>query len=461
MDNKFELVSNSLDEMATMSEAIADIACRLSTDKINLSDGSYSANRALDDINNAKIKLKPSSRLLNLSAGNQGADGGLGVGPTTLDIFNELIQDVSPENDVLENSPFNTMLPVKTVNAVRGQQDIYESNYGWARPSNGVLGAMNPVPLLESTGQTWTGYGYNAISYIEGLDLIRFRELGSNNLTDLGTMQKMALQRLLLVEQVKTSAELVRTESLMKGSFTYNNVVDGTGLLDSQVYVASQSLGSYSATTNRITVNSGMTNNVLKELGMMLVGIQNMGIKISHVVIPNTVYLALFQSPPIDARTVYMSATSPHDVQGMRSDLFETTNIPTLAGVKLVSDDRAIKISSGTTTVLNTRPILYGETVDTASFRAIVIVEPSSTSGGVARTGNLGFFPNVYNRGGSPMGGQIESVGYNGNISLIEQDLSPMNWQNQRIQMMATTCIAPMIYLPNTIFVFDFNITID
>jgi hypothetical protein len=301
-----------------------------------------------------------------------------------------------------------------------------------------------------------TGYSYNAMSRVEGYELIKYRELGSSNLTDVGTMQKIALQKILLVEQVKTAIELVRTESLTKGSFTYGDVTIGSGLPNTNVFVASQSLGSYSTSKNVITVNGSASNNILKELGNALVGIQNMGIKIKGVLCPNTVYSAIFQSPKVDEKTVYMTATSPHDIQGMRADLFENSNIPILKGIPLIADDRSIKISSGVTTTLNTRPIMYGETVDTTSFRMLILTEPSNGGGGVSRLGNTGFFPNVYNRPGiTPAGGQIQNMGYNGNISFITQDLSVSNVQNQAIQMIASTCFAPMVYLPNGLFVFD------
>jgi hypothetical protein len=220
-------------------------------------------------------------------------------------------------------------------------------------------------------------------------------------------------------------------------------------------------LGTYSRGSNSITVNNSATNNILKELGNALVGIQNMGIKIKGVLCPNTVYSAIFQSPQVDAKTLYMTATSPHDVQGMRADLFENSNIPILKGIPLIADDRSIKISSGVTTRLNTRPIMYGETVDTTSFRMLILTEPSNGGGGVSRLGNTGFFPNVYNRSGiTPVGGQIQNMGYNNSISFVTQDLSVSNWQNQAIQMIASACFAPMIYLPNGLCVFDPNINV-
>jgi hypothetical protein len=441
-----------------MAEGIAEVASRIAKDKINLGDGSLSAKHAMDDLKHANIKLKANSKLVtsNLSAGNSGADQDTGVGVTTLEIMNELIQDYSPEHDVLEKSPLNSMLPLKQINAVRAQQDIYESNYGWARPSDGVFGAINPVPLLEASGKLFTGYGYNAMSSIEGYELIKYRELGSSNLTDLGTMQKIALQKILLAEQVKTSVELVRSESLTKGSFVYGDVTIGTGIPNTNVFTASQSLGTYSRASNVITVNASATNNILKELGAALVGIQNMGVKITGVLCTNTVYSAIFQSPTVDAKTLYMTATSPHDIQGMRADLFENTNIPVLKGIPLIADDRAIKIASGITTTLNTRPIMYGETVDATSFRMLILTESSTGGGGTSRLGSMGFFPNVYDRPGmNPAGGQKETMGYQGSISLVTQDLSQFNWTNQRIQMIASSCFAPMFYLPNGLFVFD------
>lgn len=460
--NNFEVLDKNND-FERVAEGIVEVASRISKDKINLGDGSSSAQHARDDLKSANIKLKPNSKLVTakLSAGNVGATENTGVGVTTLEIMNELIQDYSPEHDVLENSPLNSMLPLKQINAVRAQQDIYNSNYGWARPTDGVFGAINPVPLLGADGKVFTGYGYSAMSTIEGDELFKYRELGSSNLTDLGLMQKIALQKILLAEQVKTSVELVRSESLTKGSFVYGDVTIGTGIPTENIGVASQSLGSYSRSNNKITVNAGATNNILKELGAYLVGIQNMGVKIVGVLCPNTVYSAIFQSPAVDAKTLYMTATSPHDIQGMRSDLFENTNIPILKNIPLIADDRAIKISEGITTPLNTRPIMYGEKVDASSFRMLILTESSTGGGGTARLGSMGFFPNVYDRPGTnPSGGQKESMGYKGSISLVTQDLSQFNILNQRLQMVATSCFGPMIYLPNGLFVFDPDISL-
>lgn len=438
------------------AEAVAEIACRIATDQINLSDGSHSANVAMDDMRRANIKLRSSSSILNLSNGNAGADGVAGVGPNTLQIFNELIQDVSPGVDLIEGSPYNSMLPFRTVDAMVGQQDIIDSNYGWAEASNGVDGAMNPVPLLGTNSKTYTGYLYNAYSYIAGNDLIKWRELGSSNLTDRGLMQRLALQQILLTQQVKASVELVRTEAIMKGSFTFKDSVISSGFDSSQVTVASQSLGSYSVANNVITINPAITSNLIKEIGIFLVGIQNMGIKIKEFIIPNTIFNALFNTPAVEAKTVYMSAVSSNDVGGIRDNLFRITTIPSLQSVAITSDDRSIKTVAGKTTTKNTRPVMYGETITTSSFRGIVVTEQS----GMSRVGSMGFFPNVYTRGANVVGGNVESMAYNGNIALITQDMAPGNFQNQRIQMMATTCISPMFYLPNTVFLFDFGVTL-
>lgn len=443
--------ANSLDIAERQAEVLTDAVLRWVKD--GASESLTAKQKVLKEFQDGGIRLRGNSPLLQLSNGNAGQGDGR-VGVNTFQVWNELIQDFAPKFDESE-SPLNIMLPFRTVETVTAQQDIISSNYGWAKPSNGVGGAMNAVPLLDVSGREFEGYMYDAISFIGGQALVALRELGSSDTKLRGYLQRISFQQILLMQQVMTAIELMRTEVLFKGSFAYKDSTVSTPIPSANVYTASQSLGTYSRGTNTLTQNPSLTVNLLIEIGLVATQLLNEGLDLAGIVIPNTIYQAIMNSPAITSQTIYTSMNSNNSVQGIRDNLFRLTNIPALQNLDIIVDNRAIKTDANKTNKTNTRPLLYGSDVTTSSFRALFLTRPKDMS----RTGYLGFFPNVYNRG-TPQGGTAQRAGYGGAISLITQDMSQFNWQNQEIQMLATTCVGPMVSLENSINVFDFNVTV-
>lgn len=450
------LVQFKGDDAAAILEAniLADATMRW------LKDGGTpaTASKILKDFESQHIKLSSASRLLSLSDGNAGANGQGGVvGKNTFQVLEGLIQDYSPTFDIAL-SPYNTMLPFRTVDSVTAQQDIFESNYGWAREGNQAGGIINEVPLLEATGRRFSGYMFTAISYIAGEALIALREMGSSDTRVRGLVQRVALQQILLMKQVIATIELTRAETLIKGSFLFKGDTISTPLLTPNIHYASDSLGTYSRATNTLTPSPTTTANFINEIARVATKVQGSGITIKEIIIPAPIYQAIFQSPVISASTVYMSAVSSNDAQGVRDNLFRLSNIPSLKNIDLVSDDRWIKFEQGETTTLNTRPLAYGKEVDTSSFRALFITEPN----GLSVTGYMGMFPNIYARAGSgvsPVNATIETD-YGNGVTMVTQDMSQFNWQNQQMQMFASSVIAPMVSLNNSIHVFDFRVNV-
>ncbi len=383
------------------------------------------------------------------------------IGINTFEISNQLIQDASPENSI-ENSPLNMMLPFKTIDSVQYQQDIMSSFWGWADGDSGPFGAANIVPLLETTSNSYKGFLTREMSFLEGYDLIALREVGVSDTERRGAMQKLNYGMLNLLQRAGTGLELNRIEMLLKGSWTYNESSLPTPLIISgqipagNVGVLSQSLGAYVTSTNVFTPNAALTVNPLVQLGEYLTNIKNMGLDIEKIVMDNISYGAIFNSPAVASQTQYVTMNSDNNVMGVRANLFRITTIPALQDVPIEVDNRAVKINSATTTTANTRPIWWGKTVTTSSFRALIVIRPK----GLTRVGDFGWFPNLYARTTQIGGGTRSMGGYGGGIVMVNQDLSVQDITNQKIQLLAASASAPMIYLPNIIFTFDWNVTV-
>lgn len=383
------------------------------------------------------------------------------IGINTFEISNQLIQDASPEN-AMENSPINIMLPNKTIDAVQYQQDILSSNWGWADGDNGVNGASNAVSLLETQSNSWKGFTTREMSFMSGQDLINLRAVGTSDTERQGAMQKLNYGMLNLLQRASTGLEMNRLESLIKGSWTYkegslpDDLIISSQIPAGNVTTLTQSLGAYNSTTNVFTPNAGMTVNPLVQLGQMLTTIKNMGLDIEKIVMDNISYGAIFNSTAVASQTQYVTMNSNNDVMGVRANLFKITTIPALQDVPIEVDNRAVKINSAATTRSNTRPLWWGKTVTTSSFRALVVVKPK----GLTRVGDFGFFPNIYARTTQIGGGTRSMGGYGGGVVMVTQDLSQFDVTNQKIQILAASASAPIIYLPNLVFTFDLNVTI-
>ncbi len=383
------------------------------------------------------------------------------IGTNTFEISNELIQDISPEN-AIENSPYNIMLPFKTINAQNFQQEIMGSNYGYADGGSTVNGAHNIVPLLESTSNQWEGFPIDETSYLEGTDLIALREIGTSNTESRGALQKLNYGRLNLLQRAGTGLEFNRIESLTKGSWTwFNSSLNADVVISSQipagnVTTLSQNLGTYTVATNTFVPNAGMTVNALKQLGQTLTTIKNIGWSIDKIVVDNITYGAVFSSSAVESQTQYVSTHSDNNVMDVRKNLFRITTIPALQGIDIEVDNRAFKMDANRASRTNTRPLMWGKTVTSSSFRALIVVRPT----GQSRIGNFGFFPNTYARTSQVVGGSKAINGYGGGIVLVEQDLSVSNILNQKIQMVAASNSASLISLPSGVFTFDFNVII-
>jgi hypothetical protein len=404
------------------------------------------------------------TKLASLSASN--STNNSNIGQNTFEISNQLIQDISPELKLAE-SPFDTMMPYKNINAVEYQQDILQSNYGVAQSANGVKGANNVVPFLTSNGVKFEGRDYVEQSFISGRDLIALREYGSSDTTAKGEMLRRTYQRLLLLARQETGIELNRIDMIRQGSIHYGNqesyATINAGIPLQNLGQLSQSLGSYDNATNKFTPNINLTTNVLVELGNFLTPIRNAGLKIKSIVMDNICYNAIFNSAPIQAKTLYTSAVSSNNVMQIRDNLFRLTTIPDLQGVPLEVYSGSWKLNSDITTTKNTRPLMWGlgepgtNNITSTSFRAVVVVEQS----GLSRIGELGFFPNQYMRNTAVAGGQKEIASYGGGgIVLMEQDLSVLDITNQTIQMLSASTYSPMVYQSHLLYPFDFNVPV-
>lgn len=383
------------------------------------------------------------------------------IGTNTFEISNELIQDISPEN-AIENSPYDLMLPFKTINAQNYQQEILGSNYGYADGGSTVNGAHNVVPLLESTSNQWVGFPIDETSYLEGTDLIALREIGTSNTESRGALQKLNYGRLNLLQRAGTGLEFNRIESLTKGSWTwFNSSMNANVIISSQipagnVSILTDHLGTYTVSTNTFVPNAGLTINPLIQLGQTLTTIKNIGWSIEKIVMDNISYAAIFSCSAVTSQTQYVTMNSDNDVMGVRRNLFRITTIPALQGVDIEVDNRAFKVDANRATRANTRPLMWGKTVTASSFRALIVVRPT----GMSRIGNFGFFPNTYARTSQVAGGSKAINGFGGGIVLVEQDLSVSNILNQKIQMVAASNSASLISLPTGVFTFDFNVVI-
>lgn len=455
MDNKDNMIlfDHNEGQAKDLAEKATEGAMRLYKDVISLSDGEQrlkAFTRTVDVLSKDGFEISSDSPLMQLAAPGNASGGNSFVGQNTFEIANQLVQDVSPDNDI-QSSPFNDMLPFRTSNTVEVQQDVYSSNYGWAGDSQGVGSVGNVVPLLEVGGDTFTGYMLDNESYVSGNALIALREAGTSDTARRGLTQRLTMQQILLTMRLLNSAELMRIESINKGSFTFNGVPVSTQVPIENIQSATQSLGTYYKATNLLVPNAAATINFLKELGLFLTRIVNTGNKITKIIVENITYGAIFTTAAVEAQTRFMAANSNNTVGGIRNNAFHINTIPALQGIPIVIDNGTIKLTSEKTSLKNTRPIMWGKEVTSSSFRLIVCCAPT----GLSKIGDMQFFPNVVARSASTAQGVMNSAMGPDGICMITQDLATFNVKNQQIMMYGSTCCAPTIYNPNMIFMFD------
>lgn len=399
----------------------------------------------------SKMVKTASGTLVSLSAPNDSS-----IGIDTFAISNELIQDFNPATNINE-SPLNSMLPYKSSASVQLQQDNMQAFWGYAGSGTAVGGTQPIVELLQVTSNSFKGYPISETSYLQGNDLIALREAGSSDTAKRGAQQRLNYGMLNLINRASTGLEMNRIESAVKGTWTWNSdgqdYVISSGIPGSNVGVLSGSLGTYSLSTNRLVNNPAYTGNPLQELGKYITYVRNMGMDIEKIVVDNVTYSAIFNCTAVTDKVVYISNNSNNNVMDIRRNLFQITTIPMLQGVNIEVDNRAWKTDTNPTSTLNTRPLWWGKTVTSSSFRALVVVKQN----GISRIGNFGFFPNVYARQGlaTPVGGT------DGGIVALQQDLAQYNFLEQKIQIAVFSNSAPMYYLPNGVFVFDFGVTVE
>lgn len=396
---------------------------------------------------------KQSISLSSPDASNQ-AQGG--IGQDTYAISSALIQQMAPEAN-LKESPLNIMIPTIEVPTITRQQDIMSSNYGLLPASNGVGSQMNKTEMLKGKSSKYNGRLYDVTSNMSGTDLINLRELGSaNTQVALGAAQLLNYSMLNLLEQAQNRVEVNRIDVLKKGSVVYKNSVFSAQVPSANVFhVSSESLGTYKKSTNEFIRNASYSVNPLQQIALQVNRIKltlGNGAKIKGVLLDPIIYQAIFATNAVQGQTSYISAVAKNDVMEGRKQAFQYFNVPALQDVPLMTWDGAIKLQNETTSVKNSRPILWGETVDSASFRALVILEVN----GLNRIAELGFFPNMYERVG-----YSEVVNHSaGGIVLLQQDLAPMNMLNQEIQQLCAVSIGEMVYQPDLVYTIDFNINV-
>lgn len=446
---------HTLPAARNLAEKVTEGAMRLHKDVVSLSDGEKrlsALTHAIKRLSDDGINIKSSSPLMQLSSpGNAGA-GDSYVGKDTFEISNQLLQDISPENDLVA-SPFNRILPFRNNTASSIQQDLYSSNYGWTPESNGVGGVQNTVPLLDVNGEKFTGYLYDEASYLSGIALTTLREMGTSDTARRGATQALMMQQILHKMRLENAMELTRIESINKGSFTYNGVVVSSQIPVDNIRPATESLGTYSLSSKTLAKNPALTANMLTELGIFLAYIRLTGANIAGVIIDPITFSAIFTSAPIEAQTRFMAANSSNNVSEIRNNLFHINTIPALQGVPIIVDDGSIKTDSARTDLRNTRPIMWGKTVTSSSFRLIVLTTPK----GLSKVGDFGTYPcPLAQTAPSAMGVISSDTSPSGSgATIVTQDLRAFNVLDQKIQIASQVCFAPQIYFPNQIWMFD------
>ena len=421
--------------------------------------------RTLNSIGNARkvldqvgLELSDSTQrqMISLSSGDNGMNQGV-LGQNTFEIANDLIKDFAPEIN-LASSPFADVLPAENITATRYQQDIMSSGSGWAHEAGAVNGFNNVVPMLESDGYIWRGYEFTENGEIKGDDLISLRNPGSSEIAVADATQRITYSQLNMLNRQNANIELKRIESLLKGSFIYRDTIVSSGLITGNFGQLSQPLGTYTKSTNTFTPNAGMSVDPIEELMSFVTSLQYLGLTIEEIICDGTSYQAIFQSPAVKSQTKYMSMYSQNNPADTQANLFKINTIPALMGIPLTVYSAGVKFAQGRTTRTNTRSIMWGQEVESSSFRAYIKLKNT----GLSRVGKLGFFPNVF---------KDHAVGLNGNatasmlqngsgVVLMQQDLAQYNFLNQKIQWVTSTTFNPMVMLENMVYAFDWNVNV-
>lgn len=393
---------------------------------------------------------------ISLSSGDNGMDQGY-IGQNTFEISGTLIQGQAPEMQ-LAKSPYNSILTAKNLTGVVYQQDIMESNYGYAQEAGSVGGINNVIPLLDVNGFTWQGQEYTETGEMFGNALIALRNPGSTAIEKANVIRRINMSQLNMLNRATMNIELTRIESMNKGSYVYKDVIYSSGVPSQNQGILSQSLGTYTVATNTFVPNVGITANAFNELASYVNLLLNTGYNPTEIIIDNVMYNAIIQSVPITDITRFITANSDNIPVDTQEQAFYVVGVPQLQHVKIKVYQQGLKTSRGDTTISNTRPIMWGKTIDENSFNALIKCENT----GMSRVGELGFFPNQYKDTNIGLNtASTSSKLQNGSgIILAQQNLAQFDFNNQKIQWIVSTTIAPMIYLPEMIFPFNFDVTI-
>lgn len=442
-------------DIQSLSEGLTDLSMDL-----QLSGGLTELNIAKhsNDISSLGInvnKLAERAKSISLSEGSTATQQTGGANQYRYEISDMLIQDFAPVND-FTNSPFAVMMPSRSINATYLQQDIMASNFGFTPTSDGYNSAINQVEMLDVKSKKYTGFMRQEAAYMVGQDLINLRVSGSSNTAaNGGSMQRLNFTKLNMLNRQYNSMEMTRISALLKGEYpTVKDDFGSTGIPVENVTQFSQVMGTYYKATNKFDVNPANTANPFLEMGNMLSRIKGMGVKIKEIVMDYRTYNIMWQLSALRAQTAYISAVSNNDVQTARTQAFQYNMIPEFQGISIRVDGNSIKIENATTSVLNTRPTMWGFDVTPDSFRASIVIEQT----GMSRVGDFGIFPNLYLN--SPMSSDTLSNVNAGGIGLIEQFLGRVDITQQKIQVISTATYGVMSYLPSGIFVFDFNVNV-
>jgi hypothetical protein len=414
-------------------------------DAINAASESLS--KAGYDMNDPKTTAK----LMSFSAGdNQQTEGFIGT--TRYDLSSQLIRDYMPEVS-LENNPISDILPSETINGAVYQQNKYGSGYGMSQPAGAVMGVNNQVPLLTRNGKKYRGYEFTEFLELDGDAALAMSNISSSNLTENGATELVNLSTLVLINRQNTGILARSIDAIKSGSFiaTKTGTAVSSQLSSNNIFTVAGGLtaGSYNTTTNLFTPNYAYTADPIQQLMAFINRLVNTGVIVESVMMDNQMYLWMFGTTAVKNRTVYSSAVSSNNMAQVQDNVFRINSIPQMMGIPIDVYSQGYKFAEGETDLTNTRPLWWGEEVTPSSFR--VMIKTKSPNGSIM--GNLGFFPNIYKDG---MFSSNTATG----IVVRAQDSSAYNMLDQRYTVLASSTYCPMVYQPNLIYLFDFNVTV-
>lgn len=389
----------------------------------------------------------------NLSNGNQ---QGTNIGNYTTQIIPMLVTEVGSEI-TQNNYILRRMFPQMSTTAMEFMFDKAEGMSGRVPLS----GYNQPLPQRQKIN--FSNFKFEGIRASEeviyrGTDLIYTREKGTglNPSSSAGLAQSLALETAYGMNRLDVTVNLTLSDAILRGGFNYDGDIISTGILNSNTFTFSQSLGTYSPTTGIATPNNSPNFDPLLEISSYYNNFPPLR-KYRHYAIDMVVHPVVYNLIMKNANTkswLLQRFITSSDVKA-RDEIMNFFYVPGLPNFRLVSADTTWqpKRSDPINNIYaDSRFIMEGvnETLTNQSFFGYTALNLSPFGGGEG-FGSLVIGSDIL------QGSYINNTtGYGVRIF----DMTNITPQDPHIKLIPFITFMPSVYRPEAVFLVDPQITL-